>query len=66
MATDDLKQAVAIEAAGGHAIGEMAEHHGYTYKGMWKLLNTDEVKALIAEQRSHMAQVYTRTWFRYA
>ena len=66
MATDDLKQTVAIQAASGHAMAEMAKHHGYTYKGMWKLVNTPEVQALIAEQRTHMQQVYTRTWFRYA
>jgi hypothetical protein len=65
-AGSNLKQTVAIQAASGHSIREMAEHHGYTYKGMWKLVNSPDVQALIQEQRTHLQQVYTRTWFRFA
>jgi hypothetical protein len=66
VASEDLKRIVATQVASGHAIGEIAQHHGYTYKGMWKLANTAEVQAMVQEHRQHLQEVYTRTWFRFA
>lgn len=66
MASDDLKQIVAIQVASGHAVSEIAKHHNYTYSGMYKLTQTAEVQALADEHRRHLSEIYTRTWFRFA
>jgi hypothetical protein len=66
VASEDLKRIVATQVASGHAISEMAKHHGYTYNGMWKLVNRPDVQALADEHRRHLSEVYTRTWFRLA
>ena len=54
MATDDLKRLVAREIASGESIAEVARRHSYTWKGMKKLVETSEVRRLIAAERQKL------------
>jgi hypothetical protein len=47
---------VASEVALGRATGELAERHGYTKRGMRKLISPPGVQALIAEERESLAE----------
>lgn len=51
MATDDLKRLVAREIAHGECIADVARRHGYSWKGMHKLVRSPDVQRLIAEER---------------
>ena len=61
-ASQELKRLIALQAASGHAVSEIAKHHKYTYQGMWKLLQRPEMQQMVAEQRQHMQEVYQRVW----
>ena len=51
MASQELKQIVAREAAQGDSTAKLARRHKYSWKGMSLLLKTPEMKRLVAEER---------------
>lgn len=57
MASDDLKHLVAREIASGETVAEVARRHGYTWKGMKKLVDTPEVQALVQAERHCIAEL---------
>jgi len=60
MASSDLKHLVAREIASGETIAEVARRHGYSWKGMKKLVDTPEMQALVQGERQHIAQLGER------
>jgi len=60
MASDDLKHLVAREIASGETIADVARRHGYTWKGMKKLVETAEVQALINAERQSIGELGER------
>jgi len=60
MASDDLKHLVAREIASGETIADVARRHGYTWKGMKKLVETAEVRALINAERHSIGELGER------
>ena len=60
MASDDLKRLVATEVALGASTGELAERHGYTSRGMRKLVHSPGVQRLVAEERQALAEQVDR------
>jgi hypothetical protein len=52
----DLQRIVASEVALGRATGELAERHGYTKRGMRKLISSPGLQVLIAEERESLAE----------
>src|SRR5262245_60546790 len=60
MASDDLKHLVAREIASGETIADAARRHGYTWKGMKKLVDTPEVQALIQGERQSIGELGER------
>jgi hypothetical protein len=57
MASEDLKRLVAREIASGERIAEIARRHGYTWKGMKKLVESPDVRRLIAGERQAIDQL---------
>ena len=54
MASDDLKHLVARDIATGETIAEVARRHGYTWKGMKKLVRTAPMPELIQVERQRL------------
>ena len=57
MASIDLKEIVAQEIASGESIAEIAKRHGYSWKGMSKLVKTSEVQRLVAAERERLGEL---------
>jgi anion-transporting ArsA/GET3 family ATPase len=65
MASERLKALIAQQAAAGHSTIELARQHEYTYEGMRKLLATEEMSELVAQEREQFAAAGTRAMFRF-
>lgn len=65
MATEQLKKLVAQEIALGLKRTDIARLHGYTPNGLYKLIQTPEMKDLIKDQESLLAarQLRSRIYF---
>jgi hypothetical protein len=57
MATDDLKRLVAREIGHGESIADVARRHGYSWKGMPKLVRSTDVQRLIDQEREKLAEL---------
>ena len=60
MASEHLKGLVAREIACGETIAEVARRHGYTWKGMKKLVEQAEVQALVEAERQRIGELAER------
>jgi hypothetical protein len=60
MASDHLKAQIAREIAHGERIAEVARRHGYSWKGMQKLVRNPDVEALIAQEREALDEAAER------
>ena len=54
MASDDLKHLVAREIASGGTIAEVARAHGYSWKGLKKLVDKPDMQRLIEAERQRI------------
>ena len=57
MASADLKQLVARQAAHGETVAELARRHGYSWKGMHLLVHSEPVQALVQQEREALEAV---------
>jgi hypothetical protein len=60
MASKDLKELVAREIASGETIADAARRHGYTWKGMKKLVETGEMQQLVEAERQQIREAAER------
>jgi transposase-like protein len=56
-ASDDLKALVTREIASGSTIAEVARRHGYTWKGMKRLVEQPDVQQLIRVERQRIREL---------
>jgi len=57
MATEDLKKIVARETASGERTSDIARRHGYSRRGMAKLLASEEVQRLTEAEREKLDEL---------
>jgi hypothetical protein len=59
MASQELKRLIAHKLACGERIADLARRHDYTYRGMAKLVKSDDVQALVAQEREALEERLT-------